>query len=277
MPNASSASAGSVSRDARDARKTREARESWAGAVVARARIDNKAARKHTASRGVSKQGVRGPGADAGAGQRDSQGPRLSTLSDARRTASAMAGLAAIEATVARASLLFAVTAGADSEYLRNRMALATTGAADALRFAAAVEKAAFAATEKTAATAADAARAASSKNSEIAEARKALSETSDGERLKRLVIEIARLDREMSEELALYRVSASFPIFTVVDDFGLYAAEAKLKATTPEASDGPSRTAHQKGGASEAPAVIPPFHFHTDGDQLQWPVQAAS
>ena len=99
------------------------------------------------------------------------------------------------------------------------------------------------------------------------------MSETSDGERLKRLVIEIARLERERSEGFASYRIAASFPVFTVVDDFGLYDAEAKLKATPEDRS----RTALQGGGASEEPAVIPPFHFHTDGDQLQWPFQAAS
>jgi hypothetical protein len=150
-------------------------------------------------------------------------------------------------------------------------MSRASAGAAEALRFADAVEKATFAATEETATKAARAASLASKAGAEIAEARETLSETSDRERLKRLVIEIARLERERSEYVAEYKVSAKYPVFTMVDNFGLDAAEESLKSGNPAASG------RQRGGASEEPGVIPPFHFHTGGDQLQWPFQAGS
>lgn len=245
-------------------------REEWAAAVVSKARIDNKAARKHSASRAAPGKGATAP---------DSAGPPLATFSDARRTASAIAGLAAVEATVARASLLFAMSAGAgaDAEPLNRRMTEATAAASEALRFAAAVEKAAFAATASTAAAAAEAALAASRKSAEIAEAREKLSETADGELLKRLVIEIARLERERTEDVATFRVSVSSPVFTMVDDFGLEAAEAKLRrdARGGDRGEAGPPDPNQAGGASEEPGVIPPFHY-IDGDQLQWPFRAA-
>ena len=281
----SSAASTGVSRDARDARNARKAREAWAGAVIAKARVDIKAARKHSTSRLENKR------AAAGDDEAPGRPPRLCSFSAARRTASAMAGLAAVEAAVARASLLFAESAGADSGFLRSRMALASTGAAEALSFAAAVEKAAFDATEETATKAARAASSASKISAEITEARKALSETSDRERLKRLVIEIARLERQRSDDIAEFKVSAEYPVFTMIDRFGLDAAAAKVeagssgnagsRAGSDQRGGGAGGTAGAvgtpAGGASAEAAVIPPFHFHTEGDQLQWPFAAAS
>lgn len=251
---------------ARGAGDARDARDAWVAAVVSKTRTDNKAARKNAA-----------PGA------LDRTGPPLATLSDARRAASAIAGLAAVEATVARASLVFAMSAGenygtgTDIETLQRRMSLATSAASEALRFSAAVEEAAMAATASTAKLAAEAAQAASRKSAEIAEARNKLSETSDGELVKRLVIDIARLERERADDVAAFRVSASAPVFTLVDDFGLEAAETKVRLAYVRRGDERGETSDQAGGASEEPAVIPPFHYHTGGDQLQWPFSAAS
>jgi hypothetical protein len=255
--------------------------------VIAKARVDIKAARKHSASRIENKRPATGDDEAFG------RAPRLCAFSAARRTASALAGLAAVEATVARASLLFAESAGVDSDSLRSRMEQASSGAAEALRFAAAVEKAAFHATEETAAKAARASSSASKIGAEIETARKALSETSDMERMKRLVIEIARLERQRSDDLAEFKVSAEYPVFTMIDGFGLDAAAAKVKAGASGTAGARGWTEQRGGGAGGAggavgageagggasaeAAVIPPFYFHTDGDQLQWPFDAAS
>ena len=244
----------------------RVGRSEWVAVVVAEGRAAIRAARG-AARAGVARKTRRG---DAEGGDQ-AVGPGLVTISAARETASALAHIAATDALVARSRLLYSLAEASsprpDPDAAR-ALEEAARDAAYAFDFAAAVERGAAEAVRPSSALAAAALESSTAKEADAAAASDAFGTSGDSEKRRRLVREIVQLRLGRAADDAEHRASSRTPVYSMVDDFGLKEAAARLHDRTRRGG-----RAEQESSASQTGGSVysfAPFIVDVE-DQLQW------
>lgn len=257
-----------------------EKRSGWVAEVVAQGRARARSAKG--AAKAVAAKG-------AAAAAPFAAGVLLAPVSLAREAASRLAYLAAADALIARSRLLYCLAAGAaradadaSSEMYRAELGESARAAREAFEFSERVEAGVERSTRPSAAASASARLAAEAKAARIADAKEALATSGDKDKRKRLVVELAELGAARKADEAEARTSAFSPVYSLVDDFGLEEAAARIRKAAAAASDPAAAAQAALSGRVGAPAknvqtggkareLFPQF-LENVGDQLQWP-----